>query len=122
MEPWSPGGEFPALGASWVEPAHGGGVAHRDRVHRPLGADGEGALSRSVGAELDSGAGVPPVLHPAVLGGKMERHLLETFLGESGLPTVADLAQSVAVAAAMVCQDAPTNLGNNLNTDRPKVD
>ena len=40
----------------------------------------------------------------------MERRLLETFLGESGLPTVADLAQSVAVAAAMVCQNTPTNL------------
>ena len=114
MQTWSTWREFPALGTGWVKPAHGRRVAHGNRVHRPLGADGKGALSRSVGAELDSGAGVPPVLHPAVLGGKMERRLLETFLGESGLPTVADLAQSVAVAAAMVCQDAPTNLGSNV--------
>ena len=66
METWSPGGEFPALGASWVKPAHGGGVADRDGVHRPLGAEREGALSCSVGKELNSGAGVPTVLHPAV--------------------------------------------------------
>ena len=59
--------EFPALRAGWVKPAHGGGVADRDGVHRPLGAEREGALSCSVGKELNSRAGVPTVLHPAVL-------------------------------------------------------
>ena len=67
METWGTWGEFPALRAGWVKPAHGGGVADRNGVHGPLRAWGEGALSCSIGKELNSRAGVPSVLHPAVL-------------------------------------------------------
>ena len=66
METWSTWREFPALRAGWVKPAHGGGVADRNGVHGPLRAEREGALPRSVGKELNSGAGVPSVLHPAI--------------------------------------------------------
>ena len=110
MKSWCPGRELPAFGTSGVNPAHVGGVADRDGVHGPLRANRERTLSRSVGAELDSRAGVPAKLHPAVFGCKVKRGLLETFLSDSGRTTIANLAKPVAVAATMVRQNTPTNL------------
>ena len=80
MQTWSTWREFPALGTGGVEPAHGRRVAHRNRVHRPLGADGERSLPCSVRTELDSGGDVPAVLHPAVLRGELEGRLLHMGL------------------------------------------
>ena len=48
----------------------------------------------------------------------MKRGSLEAFFSETGLSSLANLAQSVAVAASVVRQNAPTNLGINvMNTD-----
>ena len=80
MQSWGTWRKLPALGTGGVEPTHGRRVAHRDRVHRPLGAEGERSLPRSVCTELDSGSDVPAVLHPAVLRGELKRRLLETLL------------------------------------------
>ena len=110
MQTWSTWREFPALGTGWVKPAHGCRVAHRNRVHRPLRAGGERSLPCSVRTELDSGADVPAVLHPAVLRGELEGRLLETLLCDPRRSLRSHLAQSVAVATTMVRKHAPTNL------------
>ena len=39
---------------------------------------------------------------------------MEAFFCEIGLATLTHLAQSVAVAASVVCQNAPANLGINV--------
>ena len=116
MQTWSTWREFPALGTGWVKPAHGRRVAHGNRVHRPLGAVGERFLPCSVRTELDSGADVPAVLHPAVLRGELEGRLLETLLCDPRRSLRSHLAQSVAVATTMVRKNAPTNLAIDIKS------
>ena len=110
MKSWGPWRELPPLGARGVDPAHVRGVADGDGVHGPLRADWECPLSRSVGRELDSGAGVPAKLHPAVFRGKVKRGSLEAIFSESGRTALANLAKPVAVTAPVVRQNSPTNL------------
>ena len=44
----------------------------------------------------------------------MKRGLLETFFCETSLSSIANLAQSVAVAPSVVGKNAPANLGINV--------
>ena len=83
-----------------------------ERVGRPHGAVGEGALGRPEGLHLGARAVmlVLPVDHPLVLTLELQRGLLEAFLRHPPDPLLRHLAQAVGVPARVVCRDLPLHL------------